>query len=182
MKAVNANTPSLDGNLEMDVGRLEGRFLLAPPGKDIIVLMQLCEHWFSTYCVQSTSPDVWEQKSSGTGSGTAVRSASSQPEERKACTAPLQTRRKSHCLGRQEGFGKHAALSYSREDGLCTASRVQGWKWEAQRGWRQEAWGPRQPLHVKGARLWCSVSQCAGCGSWNQFSGSRSIFKWNILE
>lgn len=44
MKAVNANTPSLDGNLEMDVGRLEGRFLLAPPGKDIIVLMQLCEH------------------------------------------------------------------------------------------------------------------------------------------
>lgn len=63
MKEVNANTLHVDGNLEMDVGSLEGRCRLAPLHKGIIVLMQLWEQLCSAYCV----PDVQQQQSSGIG-------------------------------------------------------------------------------------------------------------------
>lgn len=63
MKEVNANTLHVDGNLEMDVGSLEGRCRLAPLHKGITVLMQLWEQLCSAYCV----PDVQQQQSSGIG-------------------------------------------------------------------------------------------------------------------
>ena len=156
MKAVDANTPRLDGNLETDVRTLERQVSAGPSPKDIIVFMQLRRHWLGAcLCL----PVVQRHGNRGTaiGPGWVLIQPTVLGDEGSTLPARHAGRITIRGIGKAWGgtwTGVRAGkmgCGWPHPGKVASGRRSDG---EYSGGWRQEAWGQ----HVEGARLWVMKS------------------------
>lgn len=127
MKAVDANTPRLDGNLETDVRTLERQVSAGLSTQGHHRFHATLEALTGCLPVPPSSPEARGQRDCHRARLSAHPThGPRRGREHLAC----QTCGKNPHPGHREGLGRHVGRSKSRKDGFRVASPRQGCKWE----------------------------------------------------